>query len=46
MRLKLTLRYDGTRFHGWQVQRGSVTVQQVLKDAVERGTGVRAGISG
>ena len=46
MRLKLTLRYDGTRFHGWQVQRGSITVQQVLQDAVERVTGVRAGITG
>ncbi len=46
MRLKLTLRYDGTRFHGWQVQPNGITVQQVLQDAVERVTGVRAGITG
>lgn len=45
-RIKLTLRYDGTRYHGWQVQQNAVTVQQVLQDAVERITGVRSGITG
>ena len=28
-RLLLTLRYDGTRYHGWQVQPNGVTVQPV-----------------
>ncbi len=42
----LLLRYDGTRYHGWQVQPNGVTVQQVLQDAVERVTGVRSGITG
>lgn len=42
-RLLLTLRYDGTRYHGWQVQPNGVTVQQVMQDAVERLTGVRSG---
>lgn len=45
-RLLLTLRYDGTRYHGWQVQPNGVTVQQTLQDAVERTTGVRAGLTG
>ena len=45
-RLLLTLRYDGTRYHGWQVQKNAVTVQQTLQDAVERVTGVRSGITG
>ena len=42
----LTLRYDGRRYHGWQVQKNAVTVQQTLQDAVERVTGVRSGIIG
>ena len=42
----LTLQYDGSRYHGWQVQPNGVTVQQVLQDAVQRLTGVRSGITG
>lgn len=34
--LLLTLRYDGTAYHGWQVQKNGVTVQQTLQDALER----------
>lgn len=45
-RLLLTLRYIGTRYHGWQVQPNGVTVQQVVQDAIERVTGVRAPLSG
>ena len=45
-RILLTLRYDGTAYHGWQVQPNGVTVQQVVQDAVERVTGVRSGITG
>lgn len=45
-RLLLTLRYDGTRYHGWQVQPNGVTVQETLQDAVERVTGVRSGVTG
>jgi tRNA pseudouridine38-40 synthase len=36
---KLTLSYDGTSFHGWQVQPGLVTVQGTLAQAVERVSG-------
>ncbi len=45
-RILLTLRYDGTAYHGWQVQPNGVTVQQVLQDAIEAVTGVRCGITG
>ncbi len=45
-RLLLTIRYDGSAYHGWQVQPNAVTVQQVMQDAVERITGVRAGLTG
>lgn len=33
---KLTLAYDGTPYHGWQVQPGLPTVQGTLADAIER----------
>ncbi len=36
---KLVLAYDGTDFHGWQVQPGLVTVQGTLADAILRITG-------
>ncbi len=45
-RLLLTLRYDGTAYHGWQVQPNARTVQQTLQDAVEALTGVRSGVIG
>lgn len=38
---KLTLAYDGTPFHGWQVQPGLPTVQGVLSDAIHRVLGER-----
>ena len=45
-RLLLTLRYDGSRYHGWQVQQNGITVQETLQDAVERLTGIRSGLTG
>ena len=38
---KITLSYDGTRFHGWQIQPGLPTVQGTLAAALERITGER-----
>lgn len=38
---KLTLAYDGSGFHGWQVQPGLRTVQGTLAEALERLTGER-----
>ena len=37
--LKLTLAYDGSAFHGWQVQPGTPTIQGALADAIESLTG-------
>lgn len=34
MRLKLTLEYDGTHFHGWAVQPGLRTVEGVVREAL------------
>ena len=34
--LKLTLAYDGTTFHGWQIQPGLPTVQSEMQRALEK----------
>src|ERR1700724_1772350 len=33
-RIRITLAWDGTEFHGWQVQPGLPTIQGVLEDIV------------
>lgn len=38
---KLTLSYDGSAFHGWQVQPGLSTIQGALADAIEYVVGER-----
>lgn len=37
--IMLTLSYDGTRYHGWQVQPNGITVQACLESAVRALTG-------
>ena len=32
--LLLTIRYDGTNYHGWQIQSNAMTVQEVFQNAV------------
>lgn len=45
-RVMLTIRFDGTAYHGWQVQNNAVTVQSRLQDAVEAVLGYRAAVTG
>jgi len=46
IRLRLTLQYDGSGFHGWQVQKRQRTVQGELESALERLTGERRPVTG
>ena len=32
--IKLTIEYDGTNYHGWQVQPNGVTIQAVIQTAL------------
>ncbi|MGH7962697.1 MAG: tRNA pseudouridine(38-40) synthase TruA [Candidatus Binatia bacterium] len=36
MHLKLTLEYDGTSYHGWQLQKNAVTIQGTLESVLTR----------
>lgn len=46
VRLQLTLHYDGSGFHGWQVQKVDRTVQGELETALERLTGAHRSVIG
>ncbi len=45
-KLALEIMYDGSRFHGWQVQKNAHSVQSSLQDAFFALTGTRPDISG
>ena len=34
--IALRLKYDGSSYHGWQVQKDEVTIQQTLEEALEK----------
>ena len=36
MHCKLTIEYDGTNYHGWQLQKNAVTIQGTLESALSR----------
>ncbi|MDR3310679.1 MAG: tRNA pseudouridine(38-40) synthase TruA [Oscillospiraceae bacterium] len=44
--IAVKLSYDGAAYHGWQTQRGEVTVQQTLERAAERVLGHAVKITG
>ena len=45
-RLLITIKYDGSAYHGWQVQSNAVTVQEVFQNAVEKVFGKRLDVKG
>jgi tRNA pseudouridine38-40 synthase len=44
--IKLILEYDGSAYHGWQVQNNAITVQSVIQDAIFRITGEKCTVTG
>lgn len=48
MRFKLIVEYDGTDYHGWQVQPNGATIQAAVEDAIRRlaGEAVRVSAAG
>ena len=45
-RVLLKIGYDGTAYHGWQVQPNGITVQSTLQDAIEKMLGKRLAVTG
>jgi len=45
-RIKLTVQYDGSRYHGWQIQPGKRTIQGELVEAVSNLVGTRTHVHG
>ncbi len=44
--IKLTIEYEGTNYHGWQVQKNAVTVQECFEKALSRLLGEKTGVVG
>ena len=44
--IKLTIQYDGSDYHGWQIQPGRQTIQGVLGEAVSRLIGCEVRVTG
>ncbi|MBQ5590399.1 MAG: tRNA pseudouridine(38-40) synthase TruA [Clostridia bacterium] len=42
----MKIMYDGTEYHGWQVQENALTVQQKVQDAFESFLGFRPNVTG
>lgn len=45
-KLVITIQYDGSSYHGWQVQSNALTVQEVFQNAVEKVFGERLDVKG
>jgi len=45
-KMLLKIAYDGTAYHGWQVQPNGITIQEVLQTALEKLIGDRPDVTG
>ncbi len=45
-KLLITIQYDGSAYHGWQVQSNALTVQEEFQNAVEKVFGSRLDVKG
>ena len=44
--IALCLRYDGSEYHGWQVQKNEISVAQTVEEAIAKVTGERVRVTG
>ncbi len=44
--IKLTIEYDGTNYHGWQIQPNAITIQAAIQDALTKITKTQTSIIG
>ncbi len=44
--IRLTIEYDGTNYHGWQSQKNSLAVQDVVTDSIRKVTGEKCCLTG
>ena len=44
--IKLTIEYDGTNYHGWQIQPNAITIQAAIQDALAKITKAQTPIIG
>lgn len=42
--IKLTIRYDGTNYSGWQFQKNSTSIQETIQEAVKKITGRKTNV--
>lgn len=42
----MKIRYDGTNYHGWQVQKNAMSVQEVFQNSLEKVYGERLAVKG
>jgi tRNA pseudouridine38-40 synthase len=45
-KIRLLIEYDGTAYHGWQVQKDETTIQGIIEDRVLRITGAQSSVVG
>ncbi len=45
-KIRLLIEYDGTAYHGWQVQKDKITIQGIMEDSVLKVTGEKSGVLG
>ncbi len=43
-KFKLIIEYDGTGYHGWQVQPNGITIQEVMQDRLQKIIGEKASV--
>lgn len=44
--IKLVIEYDGTNYHGWQVQPNGLTIQEVIEEKIQTMTRARVRLTG